>query len=340
VTHHESRLRTALVTSALLLVLFQCWYVYLPDTEAVRFHHCRLNAHLDCYKSLSLHGADMTPFGIPVFPALAGIYFWMAVLLGFSLTADEPRRSAWNAWAAILAFPATGLSVYVMLDDVLVSKVTSLSSVLILGLGLALCVIGIVRGIATSQLRKGVGDVVGFGVLAALVTTLLFGAGVNRLDAREIEIERAAKPAQLRWSRFAHDLPRVGAAHLGSETAPREVLLVVDPADEASRKLMKAAAGLAPTLGAGTAIYFYAPTSPRLLAAFRAGRLKDFLEEPDTSARGMRAANPPKGWQRQNEALQKLGVDTYPTALWRGGRKTGSIDLRGVISSLAASAGR
>ena len=337
-TSGESKLRTALAVAALALVLFQCWYVYLPDTEAVRFHHCRLNAQLDCYKSLSLHGAEMTPFGIPVFPALAAIYFWMAALLGFSRTADEPRRSSWSAWAAILAFPAAGLSVYVMLDDVLVAKVTSLSTVLVLGIGIALCGMGIVRGIATERLRRNVLNVLGFGALALLVGTLLYAAGVNRLDAREIEIVREAQPAQLRWSRFALDLPRVGAAHLGEETAPRELLLVVDPADEASRQLMTAALGMVPTLGSQISIYFYAPSDSNLLAAFRAGKLTDYLENPASfSSNGK---EPLPGFERQNRALAKLGIDRYPTALWQGGKQTGSVDLPRIISSLAGPAAR
>jgi hypothetical protein len=337
-TNGESKLRTALASAALLLTLFQCWYVYLPDIEAVTFHHCRLNAQLDCYKSLSLHGAEMTPFGIPVFPALAAIYFWMAALLACSRTADEPRRTSWGAWASILAFPAVGLSVYVMLDDVLIAKATSLSTLLVLGIGIALCVMGIVRGIATAALRRNVLSVVGFGALAILVGTLLYGAGANRLDAREIEIAREAQPAQLRWSRFALDVPRVGAAHLGEETAPHEVLVVVDPSDEASRGLMKAAAALGPTLGSQIAIYFYAPSDPGLLAAFHAGKLKDYLEDPASFPRAAGAL--PQGFERQNAALTKIGVAQYPTALWQGGRQSGAIDLREVISSLGGRAAR
>ena len=47
------------------------------------------------------------------------------------------------------------------------------------------------------------------------------GAGSTALATRAIEVERASAPAQLRWSRFALALPRVGAAHIGRETAPR-----------------------------------------------------------------------------------------------------------------------
>jgi len=340
-THHESKLRAALAVAALMLALFQCWYVYLPDTESVQFHHCRLNEHLDCYKSLSLNGAEMTPFGIPAFPALAGIYCWMAILLGFSFTASEPRRTAWCAWAAILAFPATGLSVYVLLDDIFVSKVTSLSTILILGIGLASCVIGIVRGIPANYLGRGATGAIGFGALAATVGFLVFAAGTTRLDARDLEIERAGKPAQLRWSRFAHDLPRVGAAHLGPETAPRELLLVIDPSDDISRELMKAAAKLAPKMDGLTAIYFYAPTDPRLLEAYADGRLIEFLETPTQfPQRSADGPDLPMGFKRQRDALKKLGVDRYPTALWRGGKQSGAVDLRRIISSLAPSAVR
>jgi hypothetical protein len=331
----ESKLRTALATGALLIALFQCWYVYLPEDRAVHFHYCRLNAHLDCFKSLSMHGADMVPFGVPVFPALAASYLWMVALLGFAFTADEPRRTAWGAWAAIGAFPATGLSVYVLLDDILVAKVTSLSTLVLLGVGLALCVIGVVRGIAVAQLRSGARGAAGFAALALVAGFLMQGAGSTALATRAIEVERASAPAQLRWSRFALALPRVGAAHIGRETAPRELLLIVDPAQDSSRAAMRAVAALAPTIGSDVSIYLYAPDDPRLLQAFLDGKLLEFLEKPETfPQRASDDPGLPPGFERQAKALRKLGVDTYPTAWSRSGKTSGEIDLPRTIASL------
>ncbi len=324
------QIRAALATTGLALALFQCWYVYLPADEAIRFSQCRLNAHLDCFKSLSTYGADMMPFGLPVFPALAGLYLWMAALLGFAATADEPRRSGWIAWAGVLAFPVTGLSAYVLLNDLMVAKATSLSTLLLLGHGVALFLMAVLGGLPAPALRAGARGAGAFSLIGLLAASLLYGGGSTRLAAREVEIERESAPAQLRWSRFLHTVPRVGAAHLGNATAAREVLLFVDPKQPESQALMRAANALAGALGQETAIYLYAPDDPRLLQAFRDGKLSEFLDNPQPFPK----TDAPEGFARQQAAIRKIDIGGLPTARWRGGSASGAIDLTEILREL------
>jgi len=324
------QIRAGLATTGLALALFQCWYVYLPADEAIRFHHCRLNAHLDCFKSLSIYGADMMPFGLPVFPALAGLYVWMAALLGFATTADEPRRSGWVAWAGVLAFPVTGLSAYVLLNDLMVAKATSVSTLLLLAHGIALFLMAVLGGISMPAMRAGARSAFAFAPVALLAAFLLHGAGDTRLAAREVEIERESAPAQLRWSRFAHNLPRLDAAHLGKQTAAYEVLLFVDPKQSESRALMSAAEALRSSLGQEISIYVYAPDDPRLLKAFRDGKLSEFLKQPES----FDATDAPQGFARQQAAIRELGIGTLPAARWRNGSAQGAIDLTAILRGL------
>ncbi len=151
----EPKLRAATAAPALFLALFQCWYVHLPDSEAVRFHQCRFNEHLDCYKSLSVHGSSLTPFGIPVFAALATVYLLTCLLLAAAPLASEDRRISFRAWAGLLAFPAAGLSIYVLLNDILTAHTSSLSTILLLAIGLGLSILTILSGISIRSLRAG-----------------------------------------------------------------------------------------------------------------------------------------------------------------------------------------
>ncbi|MHC4848298.1 MAG: hypothetical protein ACYTEG_07575 [Planctomycetota bacterium] len=329
----ESKLRAALAAPGLALALFQCWYAYLPDGEAVAFHQCRINAQLDCYKSLSLHGAEMRPFGVPVLASLAALYLAITLLLAGAALATEPRTSSWRTWASLLSFPAAGLSVYVLLHDWQVAKASSLSTLLILGIGLSLCVLTILRGVAVNTLKAGAAGFAGWMAIALVAGFLLHGTGSAQLVAREIEIEREGEPAQLRWARFAHSIPRVGAAHLGNPTAPREILLFVNPALPESQAIMRAAAKLAPRLGDAVVIYLYAPSDYRLLSAHERGRLAAYLEDP--SSLPEMKLTPSKEFQRQVEAIEKLGL-RYPSAWTRDGKREGDIDVAALVTSLRA----
>lgn len=327
----ESKLRAALAAPGLALALFQCWYSYLPQSEAVAFHQCRINAQLDCYKSLSLEGADA--FGIRIVPWLAAIYLGMTLLLAGSALTDGPAKNGWRAWASLLAFPAAGLSVFVLLHDWQVAHASSLSTVLILGLGLALCVLTVLRGVSVQALREGVRGFAGWAAIAIAAGLLLHGAGSARLMAEDLLIEREGEPAQLRWARFAHSIPRVGAAHLGNPTAPREILLFVNPAMPESQAVMRAAAKVAPRLGDAVVIYFYAPSDYRLLSAHERGRLAAYLEDP--SSLPEMKLTPSKEFKRQIEAIEKLNL-RYPTAWTRAGKREGDIDVAALVTSLRA----
>jgi hypothetical protein len=328
----ESKLRAALAAPALALALFQCWYSYLPQTEAVEFHQCRINAHLDCYKSLSLEGAQA--FGIRIVPWLTAVYLLMTLLLAGSALSNERRRDGLRTWASVLSFPAAGLSVFVLLHDWNVAKASSLSTLLILGVGLSLCVLTVVRGIVPRNLKEGARGFAGWAAIALVAGLLLQGAGSARLKAEELLIEREGEPAQLRWARFAQEIPRVGAAHLGNPTAPREILLFVNPAEPESQAVMKAAAKIAPRLGEAVVIYLYAPTDYRLLSAQERGRLASYLEDP--SSLPEIKLKPSKDFERQYKAIEELGWPVYPTAWTRNGKSEGTIDLAALVNSLRA----
>ena len=328
----DSKLRAALAVPALALSLFQCWYAYLPDAEAVAFHQCRFNAHLDCYKSLSLYGALMRPFGIPVLASLATLYLAMTLMLVGAAFAREPRASGLRGWSSLLCFPAAGFSVYVVLHDWQVAGASSLSTIVILALGLALCVLTILRGVPIASLRAGAPAFAGWLAVALAAGFLIQGTGSARLVVREIELEREGDPPQLRWPRFAHSLPRVGAAHLGNPTAPHELVLFVDPGQEESRAVMRAAADLEDRLGGAVVIYLYAPGDARLLSAHERGRLKQFLLDPEALTKQPLAA--PEEFERQNAAIAKLGVGAYPAAWTRSGGAAYPFDVAALVAEL------
>lgn len=332
----DSKLRAALAAPGLLFALYQCWYVYLPADEAVAFAQCRFNAHLDCFKSLHRQGLEM---GLPVFPMLAGVYLLMNLLLGAGALAREPRQAAWRGWAAVLSIPAAGLSIYVLMNDIVSSPqggtVTSLSTVLLLGIGIALCLLTVLQPLPTRVLAQGGGGLLGFTTVAIAAGALLHLAGYARLVAADIELERQGEPAQLRWSRFAWKVPRVGAAHLGEPTAAHDLLLVVDPKQPESRALMQSAARLQDKLGDRVVIYIYAPQDSRLLQSFIGGQLDAFLEDPD-SYRGP-PGDPSIDFRRQQSAIRELGLTAFPAVIWRGGQRTGVIDLEALLGSLSRS---
>jgi len=326
-TAAESKLRAALAAPALALALFQCWYAYLPEADAVAFHHCRFNAHLDCYKSLSMRGAGLKTLGVSVLAAITATYLAMTLLLAAAPLASEPKRTGLRAWAALLAFPALGLSAFVLLKDVQ-DGVTSLSTLIILGLGLALCALTVVKGIPAPSLRPSAAGFAGALAVAAAAGWLVQGTGSAKLDLYELQLMREGQPAQLRWPRFAHGIPRVGAAHLGDPKAPRELLLFVDPQQAESQRLMRQAASLA--LGDRVVIFLYAPTDPRLLDAHRRGRLQEFIKDPGAFAN----VDGPDEWRRQNAAIGRAGIGSYPQVWTREGRGEGAIDLAEAVRAL------
>ncbi len=321
---------TTLAATGSLLALFQAWYVYLPLDEAAAVDLCRLNAQVDCYRSLARFGIDMAPFGVPVFAALAGLFVFQLALCLYARTAEGPRREAWLAIAGVTAFPQAGLALYVLLHDLLVAEATSPSAIFVAAAAGAACTHAVAGGLRWATAAPGLR---GAALLAAAALAGVYAfhqAGVTRHAVDEIEHERESRPPGLRWPRFAHAMPRDGVAHLGGLLAETEILLFVDPAQPESRALMAEAAALALDDTSDLLLYFYAggPAGAALLAAEQRGEVRAHLASPAPPAAD---SAPPPILGRIERARQALGVAAYPTALWRGGSETGAFRLADII---------
>lgn len=331
-TRREHGILTALAVLGSLLALFQCWYVYLPADEAAAFDLCQVSRHVDCFQSLHKFGSEMVPFGIPVIAALLALFLFMAGLSVLAWTVEGARREAWLALARLSALPQAGLVVYVLLNDYLVAHATSPTTIALavvsFGVGGGLVVRGGIRGV---PLRAGAAWPLGLAAAGALLCLFLHGAGAARQTVLRVEQEREAETPPIRWQAFAPDMPRTGAAMLGNPTAEREILFLVDPAQEASRTLMREAAdlGLGPASDVLLVICAKGEAGARLVAAQAAGRLADHLRAPDAWDGDVSAARPLV--ERQEAAMTKLGVATFPAALWKGGKREGDFRLAEIL---------
>ncbi len=167
-TRRDHAVLTALAASGALLTLFQNWYISLPLEEASRIDLCRLTPAINCFKSLYAHGPEMLAFGLPVFPALLAIFVFQTALCGFAWVAAAARADAWLSLARLASFPASGLAIFVLLNDMMVAKATSVSAILVAGASLAISVLTVVHGLGKLRLRNAGRASVGL-LLAALL---------------------------------------------------------------------------------------------------------------------------------------------------------------------------
>ncbi len=318
----------ALAAFGSLLALFQAWYVYLPLEDAATIDICRINAKLDCYRSLGRFGIDMAPFGVPVFATLAALFLFQLACCLYCSASQEPLRAAWLAIARLTAFPQAGLALYVLLHDLLVAEATSPSAILVGAVAGAGCTMAILHGLRWASIAHGVRGAALLAV-ATLAGAYAYHRGeVTRQEVGAIELERQSRPPGVRWPRFAQAMPREGVAHLGNPLAESEILLFVDPAQPESRALMEEAAALALEGYPDLLLHFYAPgdAMAALLEAESAGRVREYLKAPAAGDGGTHAM-----LGRIERARRKLGVVAYPTALWHGGGETGAFRLADVI---------
>ncbi|MHC4339470.1 MAG: hypothetical protein ACYSX0_04545 [Planctomycetota bacterium] len=335
-TRRDHSVLTVLAAGGALLTLYQCWYIHLPLDEVMRFDFCRFNKILNCWHSLYEHGKDLHALGLPVFSTLFALFFFQLLLSGFSWIAAPSRREAWLALARLVSFPVSGLAIYVLLNDVMVFKVTSVSAILVALTTLANSVTTVLHGAKWTGIRRGGTATWGLFLSALLAGYLLYGAGSSRREAEAVERDRMLAPASVRYARFAPAIPRRHAASLGDPIAPHEVLLFVDPEQEASRALMREALEIMPAYAERVFLNIYAPGEPGVLLVLAQKRdsLKDYLESlatPPGDPKSVRHIA-----ERQQEAWGELGIDRFPTALWRGGRKSGDFTLREILAPFAA----
>jgi hypothetical protein len=309
---------TLLVLLALGLALFQCWYVYLPHEEAARFDLCRFSPAVDCFKSLNTFGESMRPFGIPAFPTLAALFFFQALLASFAWFATPATRNGWLTLARLLWFPAAGMAVYVLLHDLMVAKCTSASALLVTATALAGGGLTILQGLSGKV--RGAGAVSAFLAASLLFGFFLFGAGSARLESAHAAREREAARPELSYPRFATAMPRTGAATAGADTAPCELLLFVDLADEAGLALARDAWARASAAGSGVRLVVYAPGA--LGAGLATARdVEAFLQSPESARVSDPALTDATEWKR------RAGVEKLPAIVWDGGRRAGTFSI-------------
>jgi hypothetical protein len=296
-----------------VLAIFQVWYVALPLDRAARFDWCQWR-YLDCFESL--HRQEGL---LPVLAALAAVYLVKAVLAGLALGDASPRSDAWLGIARLLSFPASGLAVYAVLSDYLEWGKTSPSALLLVLLSVAMAVHAVVKGGLAVSLRAG-GLVPAVVVLAAAPFGFFLegAAGAARESDRAKAAAWTAAPSAL-VADFEPEIPREGAARIGDPTATTEVLLFLDPAQEASRKLLREALA-ADVQDAVLQVYLkdraLSPGARALLESAARGDPLPPLEATPLSGRIFAAAN----------------IDRYPTAITKGGRKSGDFTLASVLA--------
>lgn len=299
----------------LLLSVFQIWYVALPLDRAARFDLCRWR-HLDCFESLHRYGGAL----LPVLAALAAVFLVEVALAGLASGVGPPRSEAWLVLARLASFPASGLAVYVLLSDYLEAKMTSPSALLIALLSVGMNVHAVFKGRLGVRVREG-----GLVPVAVLAAAALFGfflegaAGAAReADNVQMDVENAQPSVFV--ADFEPQIPREGAIAVADTGAPVEVLLFLDPAQEESRRLLREALD-AKAEGVVVQVYLKdlplaADARPLLEAAARGEPVPTVAASPLVE-RTVKAAN----------------LSGYPTAIWKGGRKTGDFTLASILAA-------
>ena len=324
----------ALALLGLLLTIFQCWYVYLPHEEAALIDLCRFNSAIDCFRSLNAYGESMAPWGLPVFPVLASLYFLQTMLLAFSGVERGEARESWLVIGRLLSFPASGLAIYVILHDILVAKATSASAILVVMTSLTLSAFAILHGLPRARMAAGGARALVLVLVAVLFGYFVHGAGDSRMEAARIRRERAAEPPQLILPRFALRMPRRGAASAGEERASCEVLLFVDLGGERGRALARAAHRAATSSGGRLRVVLYAQGAfgRGLVRAQAEDSLEAYLAQPteagasDLPDDAHPALTDPSEWSR------RAGVEELPCLLWEDGRASGpALDLEDAL---------
>jgi len=335
-TRRDHSVLTVLAACGALLTLYQCWYIHLSLEEAARFDLCRFNKVLNCWYSLYAQGEGLRALGLPVFSTLFALFFFQLLLSGFSWVAAPSRREAWLALARLVSFPVSGLAVYVLLNDLMVFKVTSVSAILVALASLAISVTTVLHGVRWTGILHGGSATWGLLLAALLSGYLLYGAGSSRREADEVEREQMMAPASVRYATFAPSIPRRHAAALGDPVAQGEVLLFVDPEQAASRAIMREALEIMPAYAEQVFMSIYAPGEHGVLLVLAQKRdsLPAYLESltlPPGDPESVRHIA-----ERQEEAWRELGIDSFPTALWKGGKRSGVFALREILAPFAA----
>ena len=252
-------------------------------------------------------------------------------MCGFAWVATAARADAWLSLGRLASFPASGLAIFVLLNDMMVAKATSVSAILVAGTSIAISVLTVVHGLGKLRLRNAGWASAGLLLAALLAGFFVHGAGTARRAYDEFMREQDAAMPSVTWPRFAHSIPRTGAATLGNPRAPREIVLVVDPSREASRALMRDVASLAPEFAGRVLVTIYAAGEHGvdLVLAQQAGTLAVYLRDPKRQPGDRKAAR--EVVERQVEAWK---VHRAPAALTRGRKWDGDFRLADVLRTI------
>jgi len=334
-TRRDHNLLAALAGAGALLTLFQVWYISLPMADALAFDICRLSPVINCYRSLHAHGDGLAAFGVFVFPALCGLFWFMFGLCAFAWVVGPAQRDAWLGLARLLSFPAAGLALFVLLHDFTVAKATSISGIVVAVLALSIAVTTILKGLSVTGLRHAGWPAAGLAAAAMLTAFFLQGIVSARRGSDIVLLQRGEQAPGVLWPRFARNLARRDAARLGKWTAPREVLLFVDPDDEASRAIMREAAEVMPEFADRVLLTIYArgKRGAELVLAQREGALARYLTDGKPPAGPLDAV---KAFVADQEAGWPGSVKTLPAVVGANRAQSGSFSLRAFLDRAAA----
>jgi hypothetical protein len=315
-TRRDHSLFAGAAVAGFLLAAFQVWYVALPLDRAARFDYCQWTSQLDCFESLHRGGGAL----LPVLAALASVLLVEAALAMLALGADPPRGEAWAGLARLVSFPASGLAVYVLLDQSLTLGKASPSTVLLVLLSVGQNVLVVVRarlGVRVADAGAAPFALVG---AAALFGFFLEGAAGDAREAAANEVAVQLAPPAVVLPDFEQGIPREGAVQLGEARAPVEVLLFLDPEQEESRNVLK------------DALELKAPDV--ILHVYLKGRALPPDARPllEAAARGD-PLPPAEPSVHPARAVAAAKITEYPTAIWKGGRQVGGVNLAQIIKS-------
>lgn len=233
---------------------------------------------------------------LPVLAALAALFLFEAALAGLAAGAEPPRSEAWLGLGRLASFPASGLAVYVLLADWLDAKKTSPSALLIAAISIAMNVHAVFKGRLGARVREGGLAPVALAVAVALFGFFLEGAAGAAREAASLQAAVDTAPPAVLVPDFEPQIPREGATSLGDARAAHEILLFLDPEQEESRRLHREAKDL--------------KAEDVILQVY----LRPLPERHVARAR----------------------ITEYPTAIWKGGRKSGAFTLAEVLVAARA----
>jgi hypothetical protein len=200
---------------------------------------------------------------------------------------------------------------------------TSPSAVLIALLSIGMSVHAVFRGRLGARVREGGAVPLAVAVACAFFGFFLEGAAGAARESEAAEVARQAAPPAVIVPAFEPRIPREGAAALGDPRAAHEVLLFLDPAQEASRRLLREALDAFPEKGEprpeAVDVLLHVYVKGRALRA-EARAILDGIARGDL----LPSAPPTPLLQRHAAAAN---VTEYPTAIWKGGRRSGAFTL-------------